>query len=176
MVKEVYSPALNLVMHYWASSFFIVLPAIAIYLFYKKDKNVFVFAIAVVLLYVIADLIKMLVKEPRPCDVTSLSWINTYGCEGGYSFPSDHAMTLTGLALFINNYKYLRVLYLAWLIMVLFGRVYLGQHYFTDVVAGAVLSMVGAGILYKCRNWINTIGGRILYRILGSRTPEELRG
>ena len=96
-------------MSYVVESYFVVLPLILIYLIYKKDRNVFVFAVAGLLLYIIGDIIKMIVREPRPCSLQGAEYIQNY-CDTGYSFPSNHATVLTGLALFIN-YKYL-LLYL----------------------------------------------------------------
>ncbi len=173
IADSVASPGLNVVMGYLAESFFIVLPLIALYLYFKKDRNFFSFIFAVVALFVIAEVLKNIFRVPRPCEVSSLSWINTVGCEGGYGFPSNHAMTLTGLAFFIKNYKYLEVLYIVWLVLLLFGRVYLGAHYFTDVLAGAVLSVIIAAVLYRYRDSVNRIGMRILTKALGRMTPAE---
>ncbi len=167
------SPGLNVFMGYLAKSFLIVLPLIAVYLYYKKDRNVFSFVFAGVLLFAVAEVLKTIFKVPRPCELSSYSWINTVGCEGGYGFPSSHAMTLTGLAFFVKNYKYLEVLYIVWLALLLFGRIYLGQHYFTDVLVGAVLSVILAAVLYRYRKLVNSIGLGIFRMIFGRFTQRE---
>ncbi len=162
------NPVLNVIMYYWAKSYLIVLPLIAIFLLLRKDKKVFTFAIAIVAMYLVSDLIKIAVKEPRPCSVADLSWIHTYGgCESGFSFPSSHASTLTGLAIFVNGYKYLRVAYWVWLFFVLFGRVYLGDHYFTDVIAGMALSVVLAWLINRYRKPVNDFCEKVFDRIIG---------
>ncbi|MGC8662590.1 MAG: phosphatase PAP2 family protein [Candidatus Micrarchaeia archaeon] len=138
--KIIASPWLNIIMKYIGESFLIVIPLVAIYLYFKKDKNVFSFSVLFFLLYFTSEIIKLIVREKRPCNIPSLSWINNIGCESSFSFPSNHATVLSGLVLFTSSYKYLEILYTVWLIFVLFGRVYLGLHYFTDVVVGVLIS------------------------------------
>ena len=121
-------------------------------------------------MFAVSEIIKDIVREPRPCSLPDYSWINHVGCESGYGFPSGHATTLTGLFFFMKNYKYVRAAYMIWLIVVLFGRVYLGQHYFTDVVAGAVIGTVGCYIMYKYENAINMIAKKLfgpIIRVVG---------
>lgn len=155
VADSVASPFLNHIMPYFIDSFYIVLPIIAIYMYLKKDKNVYSFAFTAVALYIICDILKLIVQEPRPCNVPDLSFINHVGCEASYSFPSEHAMVLSGVSLFTANYKYLRWLYLIWLVAVLFGKIYLGQHYLTDIIVGAALGLVIARIIYSYRTKLN---------------------
>ena len=161
-VKAIASPTLNFIMYYWAESFYVVLAALFLYLYFKKDKNLWPFATAVVMLFVIDEILKALIREPRPCSVQSLSWINSYNCESGYAFPSAHASVLTGLPLFLGNYKYVRIGYIIWLVVVLAGRIYLGNHYLTDVIAGAAISIVVSFAIYKFRDRINIIADEII--------------
>ncbi len=165
-VGAIASSLLNTMMGYWAESFLVVLPLIGIYLFFKKDRDVFSYAFAVVALLVIAEILKDIFMEPRPCTVSSLSWINHVGCESGFSFPSNHATVLTGLFVFMKQYRRLQALYVIWMLVTLFGRVYLGQHYFTDVVAGAVLSIVIGAIIYMKRQSINKTLGGIFFSVV----------
>ncbi len=154
------SPMLNSTMSYIAESFLIVLPVVFFYLVLKDDKDAYVFAISVVLFYVVGTLIKLAVQEPRPCSVASLSWINHSGCESTFSFHSNHATVLTGLVIFLRKYKLAAGMYAIWLLVVLAGRVYLGQHYLTDVIAGMVISAIMAIAVYRNKSAIN---GRLLF-------------
>ena len=148
------SPMLYHMMSYFLESYLVVIPLIFLYLLFKKDRNAFPFAVAFFLLYLLSDLIKMIVKEPRPCSLQGLQYLQTY-CDTGYSFPSSHATALTGLFLFLDG-KYLTLLYLAWVVILLFGKLLLAQHYLTDLAAGALLSILVAGLLRTQSRKINS--------------------
>ena len=165
-VKSVSSPFLNTLFSTLSSSFLIVIPLLAIYLYLKKDKNVYTFIVAGIVFFIISDIIKMLTMEPRPCNVSELSWINNLGCENTFSFPSNHASVLTGLIFFLKPYKYLRILYFIWLALELFGRVYLGLHYFTDVIAGVALSITLYYIISFYKPKINEILNNLVKRVV----------
>ncbi len=166
IVKALASPPLNIIMSYIGKSFLLVIPLLVIYLYLKKDKNVYSLIVAGIVLYLLSDVIKNLVGEVRPCNITALSWINQVSCENTFSFPSNHASVLTGLPLFMGKYRILQALYIIWLILVLFGRVYLGLHYFTDVVAGIALSLVVSYIVYVYRSRINGFLNGIVMKIV----------
>ena len=167
VAKALASPALSFIMQWLAKSFFIVLPVLGLYMLFKKDRNAYTFVIAGILLYVISDTIKMITREPRPCNVDGLvTWIHPLTCQSSFSFPSNHASVLTGLVFFTKNYKYIRILYIIWLVLILFGRVYLGMHYFTDVLAGMGLSLVVAYVIYRYRKPINAFVDNIVDRII----------
>lgn len=165
-VNDIASPILNTVMILLGESFLVVLPVLGLYMLFKRDMNVYTFVIAGILLFVVSDTIKMIVREPRPCNVSALSWINNPVCEPSFSFPSNHASVLTGLTFFMGNYKYVRILYIVWLVLILFGRVYLGVHYFTDVLAGVGLSLAVAYVIYRYRKPINALADKIVGRII----------
>jgi membrane-associated phospholipid phosphatase len=139
-------------------SYFVVIPILAIWLYYKKDKNVFSFASAFVILYIVSEALKMIVAQPRPC-------AGLPGCEPGYGFPSSHATTLTGPYLFLSGYKYLRWLYPVWLVLVLYGKFYLDQHTPVQLLAGIVISLALGYVIYLYRGRINGLALSFLARI-----------
>ncbi len=153
------------IMSYVVESYFVVLPLIMIYMIYKKDRNVFSFALAGLVFYLIGDVLKKIIQEPRPCSLSGIEYMKNY-CDTGYSFPSNHATVLTGLALFIN-YKYLRALYILWVILLLFGKVFLAQHYFTDIIAGIIISLVVGRIIQVYSKRINGFLSSVFNRIFG---------
>ncbi len=165
-VQAIASPALTAVMSVLSKSFLVVLPILVLYLYLRKNNNVYSFVIAGILLFIVSDLIKIITKEPRPCNIAELSWINHIACENTFSFPSNHASVLTGLVLFLGKHKYVRVLYIAWLALILFGRIYLGLHYFTDVIAGMVISIAISAIILHYKDRINRISNKIVKAIL----------
>ncbi len=165
---QVASAPLTSMMSTLAGSFLIIIPLLVLYLYFKRDMNAYSLVIIGVLLYVIAEIIKLVMQEPRPCSIQGeISWLaNPVSCESGFSFPSAHASVLTGLALFTKGYKYIRVAYIAWLFLVLFGRVYLGAHYFTDVIAGVVLSVVVTYVVSRYSSVINRTANNIIRAII----------
>lgn len=89
--------------------------------------------------------IKELVNRPRPA-VAYASFL-----EPGSSFPSGHATNAFALATFAGIFlwkhlegstRYIAALPLLVAALVGFGRIYLGVHYTTDVLAGAVLGVL----------------------------------
>ncbi len=170
------SPALTYVMGILAKSYYLVLPALFLYMYFKKDMNVYSYVIAGVLFFIISDTLKMIVREPRPCStsevLTTLN-LSKIACESSYAFPSNHATVLTGLTLFMGKYKYIRAAYVVWLLIILFGRVYLLAHYLTDVIAGVAISLVIGYIIYRYRNRINAFLNGIVKRILPQLAVER---
>ena len=152
---------LNSFMGYLAESFYIVLPLIALYMIYRKDRNVYPFVLAAILLFVVGYGLKTAFHEPRPCSLPQYNWINQPSCESGYSFPSDHATVLTGLVLFLGARKRIRALYIIWLALELFGRVYLGQHYLTDVIVGIAISLIIAYVIYRYKDKVFALASKL---------------
>ncbi len=163
--QKLASQLLYHIMAYVVKSYLVVLPLILIYLVYRRDRNAFSFALAAVVLYLIGDILKLVIHEPRPCSLQGAQYIQAY-CDTGYSFPSNHATVLTGLALFIN-YKYLRILYIIWVLLLLFGKIFLAEHYLTDIIAGAIISLVVSMLLKAYSKQINNAFAGIFNRIFG---------
>ena len=93
---------------------------------------------------------KHIVQRPRPCnDPVFFSSVRMIlkDCAGGYSFVSNHAANNFGLAAFVffSVGKYFgKWFYMIWLwpIAVSYGQVYVGVHYPSDVIAGAMLGLL----------------------------------
>lgn len=80
--------------------------------------------------------------------------INPYTIEKDASFPSGHTSTAFALATSLSiQYKkwYVVVPCYAWAVGVGYSRMYLGEHYPTDVLAGAA---IGIGSAYLSQ-WLN---------------------
>ncbi|MBI2351229.1 MAG: phosphatase PAP2 family protein [Deltaproteobacteria bacterium] len=94
-------------------------------------------------LIVIVDLfgfqVKKLVARPRPCQV--LQEVNkVVGCGSTFSLPSNHAVNTASVGIFFQL-LYPKTGWIIWPVVILigFGRVYVGAHYVTDIVAGWLL-------------------------------------
>jgi membrane-associated phospholipid phosphatase len=107
-----------------------------------RENSVYV-ASSTALSYGLMLLIKHIVKRPRPF-IQNINIIPVYRA-GGTSFPSGHASTTiaTATALSIAYPKwYVIAPAFLWAGSVSYSRMYLGEHYPTDVGAGALM---GAG-------------------------------
>jgi undecaprenyl-diphosphatase len=99
-----------------------------------------------------ADILKKLFCRPRPCHAFSdLRMI--VGCGGKYGFPSNHAANSVVVAFILTRfYKKLNPFLWTLAVMVCISRMYLGKHYPSDLLGGALLGLlVGLGVLYLAR-------------------------
>jgi len=93
--------------------------------------------------------IKPMVGRMRPCHV--LEGVRLLiGCGGGKSFTSSHATNNFAMAVLIAHfYPKARTYLLIWAGLVAFSRVYVGVHYPSDIVGGAVLgSAIALAIIF----------------------------
>ena len=94
-------------------------------------------------------LIKHIFKRPRPTGLKLIS-------QGGYSFPSGHTMIsflFYGMIIYllykhkVKYYKVFITLLAILMILVMISRIYLGVHYFSDIVGGACVGIIILSIL-----------------------------
>lgn len=122
----------------------------------KNKKLSFIITANLGLITIINQVLKFIVKRPRPSDLFLI-------VETGYSFPSGHSMvslSFYGLLIYFI-YKYFKnknlkifLIMLLSLIIVLIGvsRVYLGVHFVSDVISGFLLSLSYLIIFIKVIN------------------------
>lgn len=122
---------------------FIVLAGVLIFMFCKKIRWFVTFDLVGVTL--INQAIKHIIRRPRPNVLRLVE-------EDGYSFPSGHSMVsmaFYGIIIYLV-YKNVTNKYLKWTLIILlsllilsigFSRIYVGVHYFTDVVGGFLLGL-----------------------------------
>lgn len=122
---------------------FIVLAGVLIFMFCKKIRWFVTFDLVGVT--IINQVIKHIVRRPRPNVLRLVE-------EDGYSFPSGHSMVsmaFYGIIIYLV-YKNVTNKYLKWTLITLlsllilsigFSRIYVGVHYFTDVVGGFLLGL-----------------------------------
>lgn len=132
-----------------------------LYSLYKQCGAKMFYILAFVALIVLcsdqlsSSVIKPLVCRERPThNVEIQNQIHTVnGYVGGlYGFVSSHAANSFAIALFlslvIKNWLFSFTIFL-WAIINSYTRIYLGVHYFGDVLCGAVVGIIIALILYK---------------------------
>lgn len=97
---------------------------------------------------------KHLFARPRPCQVLTDVRI-FWPCPRSFSFPSNHAANIFGAACFLSlAFRPWTPLLIFMALLVGYSRVYVGEHYPLDVVAGALLGALGAGAMFLVRDWI----------------------
>jgi len=84
-----------------------------------------------------------------------------------WSFPSDHATATFAIAaaFLLRGPKWRGVFFLAGALIVCFSRVYVGTHYFSDVLGGAMTGVLAA-ILVRGAYWEGTRIDRLVTGIL----------
>lgn len=92
-------------------------------------------------------LLKETICRPRPYKV--LQGILLPGGESGtFSFPSNHALNNFALAMFFSLlYPKFKYVFFTIAVLVAFSRVYIGVHYPSDILGGAVLGL-GFGYVF----------------------------
>ena len=114
--------------------------------------------LGVLLLIVVTDqtgyrLLKEFFARPRPCNALSDVLI-PLGCTGSYSFPSNHALNNFAAAMFFYRlFPKLKWALFIGALLVSISRVYLGLHYPSDILGGAIIGLVfgylfASGVLY----------------------------
>jgi membrane-associated phospholipid phosphatase len=94
--------------------------------------------VAVVLAYVVNDIVKSVFDEPRPCQViTSPTTIQPCPGVGDWAFPSNHsAIAAAAAAAFLMISARLGAIAVLAALVMGFSRIWVGAHYPHDVVVG----------------------------------------
>lgn len=128
---------------------------LAFFLFKRQWRNFFMGAAAFLLVTLIVQFLKRAFSEPRPISyfpdpsiLHILPWISVHS---GLSFPSGHTSTAFAMYCFItlmwHNKKMGWVLFLLAL-STAHSRLYLSQHFFSDVYAGSIIGTICCTLVY----------------------------
>lgn len=129
-------------------------------LIFKGGKLGRISALMVIILITVTDqfsasFLKNLIGRIRPCnelpDVNILA-----GCTGSFSFPSAHAVNNFAVAVFFSMLfpKYKWPLFLTAFLLAL-SRVYVGVHYPSDIIGGALIGSAFGYLFAKFALYIN---------------------
>ncbi len=134
--------------------------------FYKTPrKEAILTAVFFVLLFVVCDQVSSSVFKPifhrfRPTHYPGfenmVDIVNGY-TGGRYGFISGHATNSFGLAVFVSlvlRNKWVTLATLLWATVNSYSRIYLGVHFISDILAGAIVGTLIAILLYELYVWI----------------------
>ena len=118
-----------------------------------KDKKFFIlFSLSFLLTLLLADVIlKQIFQRIRPF-LTLYSHILLFqaNCPTDFSFPSGHASTAFAAATVLTFFdKKKGLFYYSVAVLISYSRIYLGCHYFLDVVAGGLIGYFISKLLLK---------------------------
>ena len=131
-----------------------------IFLLFKKHGTSFWQGLVLILIVVsLADLssvhcFKNVIMRLRPCHAPELAdQIRLLVSKGGlYGFVSSHAANFFAIAgivsALLSERKYMSYLLYSWATLVALSRIYVGKHYFLDVVGGALLGFVLSKVIW----------------------------
>lgn len=141
-------------------SYVIAIVSVPLWISNKRESTIDVLVL-IVIVTVLTELIKILVDRPRPLD--ELTNVNTILSASGPSFPSAHASRAFAVAalLFLRVPRRSGILAVVIASLIAVSRVYLGVHWPTDVLAGAVLGIILAYLFNSmCRSYVPYISFR----------------
>ncbi|MFH1280522.1 MAG: phosphatase PAP2 family protein [Candidatus Beckwithbacteria bacterium] len=97
--------------------------------------------------FVIVDLIKFLWERPRPYVGNSINQILEYT---GASFPSGHAALSFAVSVVVYKYnKKAGILFFVASFLISISRVFVGIHWPTDILAGALVGLFSGWLVLK---------------------------
>jgi len=123
--------------------------------------NWFFFLLGIILLIVVTDqssnIFKDYFQRLRPChdpDLIGLFRCVKDTCGGLYSFFSAHAANSFAFATFIffmtkKPYRNLSLILFIWASVVSYSRIYIGVHFPTDIIFGAIYGLSAGFVFYK---------------------------
>jgi undecaprenyl-diphosphatase len=113
-------------------------------------KGILIFILCIMGYFIadnITDILKRYFARPRPCNELQNVRL-LVACTGSFSFPSGHATTSFAIASIIGHlFRSGAVPAFLLAFLVAFSRIYVGVHYPSDVLGGAVVGGATGGVI-----------------------------
>lgn len=121
---------------------------VGVIIFIWKKKYIYRYVVSFVAFTGIIWLLKQIIQRPRP--FLDLDIVGLIPSEIGYSFPSGHAsFAFFSLAFVWGLFPRFKWIWLIIVILVSLARVYVGVHYFSDIIGGALLGLFLGVFFFK---------------------------
>lgn len=128
-----------------SSAYFLITLTILILIIYKKKKTSLYIASNLLTSFAFSQIIKFIIQRPRPINIPLVDHI-------GFSYPSGHSLVsmayfgFISYLIFKNNHNsffryFLTFISIILIITIGFSRIYLGVHYFSDVLGSFLLGI-----------------------------------
>lgn len=133
----------------------VILYCILCLIFFKNKRKAIHISGIMAIEALLNNIIKVIIKRPRPEVLQMVS-------EKTYSFPSGHTMAATIFLIIFgsflkekykDNKRFITTIQVLLIILTGVSRIYLGVHYFTDIVGAIILSFA---ILLFIKDYIKT--------------------
>ena len=122
-------------------------------LFFKRWRRIGAAALVALLLTFVSGeiVLKNLVARPRPfLEIDAV--VSLLPMQGGFSFPSGHtASAFAAASVYLRGAptRWAKILFLLLAALMGFSRLYVGVHYLSDVLAGAVLGFIWGLLVWQ---------------------------
>jgi len=127
----------------------------------KTDRIFIIYSLlSFTLAYLLNEFIlKNIFHRLRPPSFNQFQPISTnFNCPIDFSFPSTHAITAFAAATIIGNFdKKRKWFYYTIAFLISFSRIYLGCHYFFDVLVGGIIGFMISKIIIRLSSQLRRI-------------------